>query len=113
MEFRLGSFIFNERQSANCNVDSLVVIERPRIQNYESIIRSRPAASPENFSVRKIQYGRAFGSLHRSFLKPFLPNMVGRDHVVGKPAGPAFDCGKHPKGTRAPGALEFARIEFR
>ena len=45
MEFRLGSFIFNERQSANCNVDSLVVIERPRIQNYEPIIRSRPGGT--------------------------------------------------------------------
>src|ERR1700733_10261711 len=103
MEFRLGSFIFNERQSANCNIDSLMVIKGPRIQNDESIIRSRPAASPKNFSVRKIQYGCAFRFLHRSFLKPFLPNVVGRYRLVVKPGGRSFNCGKHAKRQ---GALE-------
>src|SRR5271156_5173320 len=103
MEFRLGNLVLNERQSANGNVDSLMIIESAGIQNNEAVVRSSPAPSLKNFSVGEIQDGRAFGFLYRSFLKPLLPNVVGRDHVVGKTGGDPLDRGEQAEGQGALG----------
>src|ERR1700677_3673073 len=71
---------------SNRDVDSLMIVERSGIKNDEFIVRASPATSLKNLGVRKIQYGRAFRVLHGSFSKPLLPNVIGRDHMIGKPS---------------------------
>src|SRR5271156_7083586 len=113
MKFRLRNLIFDERQSANRNIDSLMIIKSSGIKNNELVVRSRAAASLKNFGVRKIQYSRTFRFLHGSSAEPFLPNVIGRDHVIGKPGGHPFDHSEKAEGQRAVGALEFAQIKLR
>ena len=113
MKFRFRNLILNERQSANCYVDTLMVIKRARVQNNESIVRSIPATRLENFRVWKIQYGRTFRSLHGPLLQALLPNVVGRDHVVGKSGRDPLDCSEEAEGQGTLGTSEFAQIKFR
>src|SRR5450432_4867996 len=113
MKFRLRNLIFDERQGANRNIDSLVIVKSPGIKNNELVVRPSAATSLKNFGVRKIQYSRTFGLLHGSSVEPFLPNVIGRDHVIGKPGGHPFDQSEQAEGQRAVGALEFAQIELR
>src|SRR5271170_4918141 len=105
MKFRLRNLIFDERQGANRNIDSLMIIKSSGIENNELVVRSSASASLKNLGVRKIQYRRTFGLLHGSSVEPFLPNVIGRDHVIGKPGGHPFDHGEQAEGQRAVGAL--------
>src|SRR5271156_4956573 len=112
MKFRLRNLIFDERQSANRNIDSLMIIKSSGIKNNELVVRPSAATSLKNFGVRKIQYRRAFRLLHGSSVESFLPNVIGGDHVIGKPGGHPFDHSEQAAGQRAVGALELAEIEL-
>src|SRR5579884_353428 len=82
MKFGIGYFLYELRESADADVESLMPLKRAGEDDDETVILTRARTAREDLRIGKVNHDRATIGRDRAADELVKPEVVGDDHVI-------------------------------